>query len=175
MKRITIILYGLLLLVVSLNSCFYRTAGNPFLEGLRFDGFEQVSPLVVSNKDNLFDYMNGEAETYLPFGFYLLFNQTYQKIDGDIHIMVDAYQMKNPSGAKGIFERYSRKGGIPVQEVGESVWSDGYILLFRRSQYFFRVMPDPSPDAGENPNLQDLIDLSRSADRVLREGLRTED
>ena len=67
------------------------------------------------NRDNIFNYMDGEAETYLPLGFRLLYIERYRKPGTGELILVEVYDMGSESGAKGIFGVYSRKGGRRVE------------------------------------------------------------
>lgn len=140
---------------------------NPFLKGLELKGFEQATPLVVYNRNNIFDYINGEAEVYFPFGFQLLYSQIYKKNESDIRILVDVYDMGTYLGAKGVFEKYTQQGGSVIRGLGDSGWTDQYMVLFIHERYFFRVWPDPSSDPELMPTLKDLLDLSHSIDSVL--------
>lgn len=148
---------------------------NLFLGGLGLEGFGQASPLVVYNKDNIFDYIDGEAEVYLKEGFLLLYTQSYQKQETNALITVDAYDLGTPDGAQDIFTRYSEEGGSEIQGLGESSWTDNYIILFRRGRYFFRVWPDPSPESEVKPGLKDLVELSRAIDSALAKPVRMTD
>jgi len=140
---------------------------NPFLKGFDLKGFEQASPMIVYNRTNLFDYINGEAEVYLPLGFQLLYSQRYRKQEDDSLIIVDVYDMATPEGAQDVFEKYIPKGGSAIQAIGASAWTDDYFVLFWRNNYFFRVWPDPAPISEKKPQLQDMIKLSQAIDSVL--------
>jgi hypothetical protein len=140
---------------------------NPFLKGLEVKGFEQATPLVVYNRNNIFDYINGEAEVYFPFGFQLLYSQSYKKNESDIRILVDVYDMGTYLGAKGVFDNYTQQGGSEIPGLGDSAWTDKHIVLFIHERYFFRVGIDPSSDLEFMPILKDLLDLSHSIDSAL--------
>ena len=156
----------ILLLIIWMGSC-HLPPPNLFLTGFSLQGFDPAGPLVVYNRGNLFDYMNGEAEVYLPLGFQLLYSQSYEKKDSGARILVDAYDMGSPEGSRAVFAAYTREAGSPVEKIGESAWTDNYFVLFRRGSYFFRVWPDPLPDIVEKPRLQDMIDLSLALDSLL--------
>ena len=162
--------YLLLLAVVWSVSC-HMPPPNPFLKGVNFEGFEQASALVVYNKGTIFDYINGEAEVYLPFGFQLLYSQSYRERETGAQMIVDAYDMGTPGGAEGIFGRYTQEGRSEIQGLGESAWTDGHIVLFTRGRYFLRVWSDPSPEPEMKPGLEDLLELGRAMDRVLEKGM----
>jgi len=140
---------------------------NPFLRGLDLKRFEQVGPLVVYNRVNIFDYIDGEAEAYLPHGFQLLYQQSYQTTQSAARIVVDAYDMATSAGAKAVFQKYTEEGGSNLKGPGQSAWTDNHIVLFCRGKYFFRVFPDPSPESEPEPSLSEILELSHAVDHVI--------
>ena len=134
---------------------------NPFLEGPKLHNFEQVGPLTVYNRANLFDYMNGEAEAYLPLGFRLLYVNIYGTEKTDSRIVLETYDMSTAEGASGILKEYSSEGGSSLPGIGDAAWADKGIVLFRQGNYFVRLFPDPSPENEVRPTLQDMLDLAR--------------
>jgi hypothetical protein len=142
---------------------------NPFLHGLGLKQFVQRGPTEVYNRDNIFDYMNGEADVYLPLGFSLLYTERYRKPGTGKLILVEVYDMGSSNGAEGVFDAYSRKGGRRVEGIGSAAWTDNSLILFWRSKYFFRVAPDPSAQTDAHPDLKDLFELSRNIDQVVGE------
>ena len=159
-------LLPVLLAVLWCAGC-YLPHENAFLESFSLNGFEQATPLVVYNRANIFDYIDGEAEVYLPLGFQLLYNQSYQRQETDVLMTVDAYDMGTSKGARGVFSQYTGEGGSGIQGLGESAWTDSHILLFQRGKYFFRVWSDPSSEPETEPELKDMLDLGRAIDRAL--------
>jgi len=154
-------------LVICWSGGCYLSKIDPLLSGFDLKGFEQAGPMVVYNRTNLFDYINGEAEVYLPLGFQLLYSQSYRNQEDDSLIIVDVYDMATPKGAQNVFEKYTPKGGSEIQALGASAWTDDYFVLFWRNNYFFRVWPDPAPISEEKPQLQDMINLGQAIDSVL--------
>ena len=134
---------------------------NPLLEGPKLEGFEQVSPLTVYNRINLFDYMNGEAEAYLPFGFHLLYVSLYGSEKTDSRMVVEIYDMSTSEGAAVILKEYSRDGGSSVPGIGTAAWADKGLVLFTQGNYFARIFPDPSPENEVRPTMQEMFDLAR--------------
>lgn len=139
---------------------------NPFLYGAGPKEFVQRGPVEVYNRSTLFDYMDGEAEVYLPLGFTLLYTGRYRKPGTDAVILLEAYDMGSSRGARAIFAVYTREGGAGVQGIGDAAWTDKSVILFRRDRYFFRVRPDPTAETDLSPVLSDLIGLSRDMDRM---------
>jgi len=134
---------------------------NPLLEGPKLAGFEQTGPLTVYNRTNLFDYMNGEAETYLPFGFRLLYVSIFEHNKTDSRMVLETYDMGTPEGAGGILKKYSSEGGARLPGIGDAAWADKGIVLIRHGNYFVRIFPDPSPENEVRPTMQEMLDLAR--------------
>ena len=134
---------------------------NPLLEGPKLERFEQVAPLTVYNRTNLFDYMNGEAEAYFPFGFRLLYVSVFRTEKTDSRMVLEAYDMSSKEGAAGILKKYSGEGGATLLGIGDDAWADKGIVLFRQGNYFVRIFPDPSPENEVRPTAQDMLDLAK--------------
>lgn len=139
----------------------------PMLTGPDIPGFDQDGPLIVYNRLNLFDYIDGEAEVYLPFGFRILYVLSIRSRDNDSVMIMDTYDMGTPEGAKGVFERFISEGGSPIQGIGASARAVNGGILFIRDRYFLRVFPDPSPESKIRAGLPDMTALSRAVDRLL--------
>jgi hypothetical protein len=134
---------------------------NPLLEGPKLKAFEQAGPLTVYNRANLFDYMNGEAEAYLPLGFRLLYVNIYRTEKTDSRMVLEIYDMSTLEGAIGILKKYSSESGSSIPGLGEAAWADKGIVLFRERNYFVRIFSDPSPENEVRPTMQEMLDLAR--------------
>ena len=145
---------------LSLLSCSLPKA-NPLLEGPKLKGFEQAGPLTIYNRTNLFDYMNGEAEAYLPFGFRLLYVSIFSNEKTDSRMVLEIYDMSTPQGAGGILKEYSSEGSSGLPGIGDAAWADKGIVLLRQRNYFVRIFPDPSPENEIRPTMLEMIDLAR--------------
>jgi len=141
---------------------------NPLLEGPKLRGFEQVSPLTVYNRINLFDYMNGEAEAYLPFGFHLLYVSLYESEKTGSRMVLEIYDMSTLEGAGSILKNYSSEEGSNLSGIGNAAWADKGIVSFRQGNYFARIFPDPSPENEVRPTMQEMLDLARAISSLLR-------
>ena len=161
-----ILLLSVVLLTTSLSAGSSLRHENPFLYGLGLKEFLQRGPTEVYNRDTLFDYMDGEAEVYMPLGFTLLCTGRFRKPGTDKMILVEVYDMSTSTGAQAIFDVYTRKGGSDVEGIGNAAWTDKAIILFWRDRYFFRVGPDPTEQTDTAPTLNDLKLFSRSIDRI---------
>jgi hypothetical protein len=140
---------------------------NRLLESPRPAGFEQIGPVTVYNKTTLFDFMNGEAEVYFPFGFRLLYTQVYRSEKTGARMAIEVYDMTSEQGSREIFKHYSGEGGSLLQGIGSSAWTDEWLLLFTRGPYFVRISPDPSKESKERPTPEDKAALARAIDVLL--------
>ena len=93
----------LLLLILCQCARTHTTAQHPFLHGLDLKGFEQKGPMLVYNCQNIFEYMNGEAENYLPKGFNLLYVGKFLVQGKDAEMVMEVYDMGSQKGAGSIF------------------------------------------------------------------------
>jgi len=150
---------SLIALCISFFSCSLPKP-NLLLVGHKLKSFEQACPLTVYNRTNLFDYMNGEAEAYLPFGFRLLYLSIFSTEKTDSRMVLEIYDMSTPQGAGGILKKYASEGGSSLPGIGEAAWSDKGIVLLRQGNYFARIFPDPSPENEVKPTMQEMIDLA---------------
>jgi len=133
---------------------------NPLLEGPKLKSFEQAGPLTVYNRANLFDYMNGEAEAYLPFGFRLLYVTVFTHEKTESRMVLEVYDMSAAEGAGSILKKYSSEAGSSLPGIGDAAWADKGIVLFRERNYFVRIFPDPSPENEVRPTMQEMLDLA---------------
>jgi hypothetical protein len=156
-----------LALLLALFSCSLPIS-NALLESPKLKNFEQDGPLTVYNRTNLFDYMNGEAEAYLPFGFHLLCVSVYRSETTESRMVLEAYDMSTPEGATGILKKYSNEGGSSLSGIGDAAWADKGIVLFRQGHYFVRIFPDPSPENEVRPTMQEMLALAGAIGGLLR-------
>ena len=158
-------LCGACLGVLALVGCI--ESGNAFVSGLALKGFEQQGPLTVYNKDNLFDYIDGEAELYFSFGFKLLYKQTYRKKKTGTLIAVDAYEMKTSRGAQGLLNKHVEEGDSFLKGLADAAYTDSFALLLRKGRYFIRVTPHTFVNDTTKTSREDLLDMGHALDRAL--------
>jgi hypothetical protein len=137
---------------------------DPFLRGFKTTGFEPDGPVRVYNNETLFQYMNGEAEIYISFGFELLYLQTFMNSETGALILVESYDMGTALGADKIYSEYTQDQGTQLVGLGEAAWSDNFVMLFRRNNFFFRVMPDMAYENEVEPTIREMEELSRELD-----------
>lgn len=106
-----------------------------FSGGWRMDG--QVK---TYDQDDLFTYIDGEAELYFPYGFERLATAFYTKEGGDpqIGLAADIYKMGSLLHAFGIYSQY-RKPEAEFIAVGGEGFVNPSQLLFFQDRYFVQL------------------------------------
>lgn len=90
-------------------------------------------------EENLYVYINGEAELYLPYGFQVLASALYvRKGDAKTGLVADIYRMGSPLDAFGIYANY-RDPDAKAARVGADGFADESQLLFFKERYFVRL------------------------------------
>ena len=88
---------------------------------------------------NLYEYINGEAEFFIAFGFIELTGANYTSVAGvKDTVTIDIYDMGNKLNAFGVFQ--SKRGGqASALNLGAaSIGSDGY-LAFYKDRFFVEI------------------------------------
>ena len=162
--------FALVLLLLILCQCAPSDtiANHPFLHGLDFKGFEQKGPLLIYNRKNIFEYMNGEAENYLPNGFIFLYVGKFLVQGRDAEMLMEVYDMGSSKGAGSLFRIYARPPGEALAGIGEKAWRSKSRCVFHWGPYFIRVTANPAAGPDFLPSSDNIEALARDADRVLR-------
>lgn len=88
---------------------------------------------------NLYEYINGEAEFFIAFGFIELTGANYTSVAGGKDtVTIDIYDMGNKLNAFGVFQ--SKRGGqaSALNFGAASIGSDGY-LAFYKDRFFVEI------------------------------------
>jgi hypothetical protein len=121
----------------------------------------------VYNRQNIFEYMNGEAENYLPWGFNLLYVGQFHAQGKDAEMIMEVYDMGSQKGAASIFKVYARPPGKAFIGIGEGAWKSKSRCVFHLGPYFIRVTSDPSTGLDFRPSTEDIEALAREVNRAL--------
>ncbi len=93
--------------------------------------------------DNLYEYMDGNAEAYLLYGFKQMQGVTCRS--GDNTIVIDVSEMTDPDAAYGIFSA-NRDPDRPIEKIGMG----GQIMprrgVFVKGSYYIELAADPDRD-----------------------------
>jgi hypothetical protein len=111
-------------------------------------GWTRSSQVRIFRAEDLWRYVDGDAERYLRAGIRRTVTASYRRPDG-IEAVADAHEMKNAAAARGIFESEQQAGSRPL-DVGDQGRLYGQMLTFHRSGYFVRLTAyQDSPNVGE--------------------------
>jgi hypothetical protein len=105
------------------------------------EGWVMKENIITYTENNLYKYINGEAELYYPYGFKALATTVYVRTDNpETGIVADIYEMDSSIDAFGIYSRYRD----PDEEL-VSLGTEGFVnesqLLFSKDRYFVRLSP----------------------------------
>ncbi len=149
MKRALIILIGLA------SGCARKA---PEVLPQEAAGWTRSSVVRIFDADDLWRYVDGDAERYIRAGVRRTVTASYRRQDG-IEAVADAHEMPNRAAARGIFEAEQQADSRP-QDVGDQGRLYGQMLTFHRAAYFVRLTAyQESPEIG-----QALTELARAID-----------
>src|SRR5512139_2507250 len=83
-------------------------------------------------RDTLYEYINGEAELFFPFGFQRLASASYVRgPDPPIALIVDIYHMDSVLSAFGIYSSYRNRDDTVVQVGAEGSLNPAQLLFYQ--------------------------------------------
>jgi hypothetical protein len=105
-----------------------------FSAGWLLDG-----PIKYYDRETLFEYINGEAEIYFPYGFERLASAFYQKRnDTKIGLAADIYKMGSRLEAFGIYANFRRPDAERIK-VGIEGFVNPSQLMFYQDRHFIQL------------------------------------
>ncbi len=134
------VVFILLLLSVASMAVFAESAVTDFIPEPDFaPGWKWDFEPEVYVPDNLYEYINGEAELYNSYTFEKMVTGSYVNSRDDMQtITVDIYDMGSPLDAFGIYSRF-RRPGLEFAEIGGEAIVSEYNVRFYKGQYFVQV------------------------------------
>lgn len=109
-------------------------------------GWEQEGDPRAFESENLFDYMNGNAEGYLIYGFSRMNGVTCRC--GEVTFVVDISEMADPDAAYGLFGS-NRDPRLPVEKIGTIAQIQPRRAIFAKDKYFVELAANPEGDHRE--------------------------
>jgi len=106
-------------------------------------GWAQDGPLRTFESENLFEYMDGNAEGYLIYSFLKMNGVTCKS--GEVTLVFDVSEMADPESAYGIFMS-NRDPRIPVQKIGTAAQIQPRRGMFVKDKYFVEIAANPEGD-----------------------------
>lgn len=126
------------------------------------DGWVHPGNYQFFDKDTLFGYINGESETFFPYGFrQLTVFEVYPEDAPDNAISLQIYQMGSPLDAFGIYSTY-RQPDDNFQDIGNEAFLGDTQLVFYQDAFFVKAhFMRPEGDKA------DLLAVARAVSHVL--------
>jgi hypothetical protein len=137
-KRLTWLIVAVM---IALSGCGAPADKGPAPEDLlpasgAVAGWERSGEMGVYVPDDLFDYMDGQAELFFVYGFERLAVQEYQRGD-EGPIIVEVYQVASPADAYGLFSFYAT--GQPMDLGAGGSAEPGRLVSFWQGRFYARV------------------------------------
>lgn len=99
-------------------------------------GWERSGEMGVYVPEDLFDYMDGQAELFFVYRFEKLATQEYTR-DGEGPLIVEVYQVASPADAYGLFSFYA--GGESLDLGAGGAVEPGRLVSFWQGRFYARV------------------------------------
>jgi hypothetical protein len=88
--------------------------------------------------ENLYEYINGEAEFFLPYGFDHCWSTRYAKKDTELALVIDAYRLGTPLEAYGVYAGFRRPEAASMPAGTEGSVTDS-LCVFYQGRFFVQV------------------------------------
>ena len=106
-------------------------------------GWQQHGPVRSHEADNLFEYMNGNAEGYLIYQFQRMKGVTCKQ--GAITLVFDISEMADADSAYGMFAA-NRDQRLPSEALGMGGQVVPRKVIFAKDKYYVEIAADPAGD-----------------------------
>lgn len=120
-------------------------------------GFRQEGPSRLYEGENLFEYMNGNSEGYLAYGFVRMNGITCTK--GPQKVLVDISEMPDAESAYGLYSS-NRDMKLPAEKIGAGGQIAPRKAIFVKGKHFVEIAAEAEGDHS---------DLLRAAARTMAE------
>ncbi|MDX1779646.1 MAG: DUF6599 family protein [Thermodesulfobacteriota bacterium] len=125
------------------------------------NGWKTVGPSRIFRGKDLFVYMNGGAEEYLPHGFKQLLAQKYSN-ENNKTITLELFEMENPAGAEKVYVSKADERGKGMN-IGDEAVLEEYYLNFREKQFLVTLTgSDP-----EKEIIEGLLTIAKEVDEQI--------
>ena len=100
-------------------------------------GMKLSEPLEIYNPENLYEYINGAAESYLMYEFQELTVQIYEN-DQQQSVIVEIYRHKDPVQSFGIYSQ-ERPQTSNFLKIGAQAYYEKGMLNFLKGDYYVKI------------------------------------
>lgn len=115
--------------------------GHDFLpESSEMPGWQMIDKTYQYGPQNLYEYINGEAESFLAYGFVSLKGANYSAgPDGSNSMTVDIYDMGEKLNAFGMFQSKRGREASTLNIGSASFGTNGYVVFYK-DRYFVEIL-----------------------------------
>jgi Family of unknown function (DUF6599) len=106
-------------------------------------GWEQSGTTRQYTADNLYEYMDGNAESYLIYGFVRMQGITCKS--GENTLVIDVSEMNDPDSAYGLFSA-NRDPNQPIDKIGMGGQVQPRRASFAKGKYYVEIAASPDND-----------------------------
>ena len=133
------------MITVAASGC-KKAKVDPFPASGAVTGWQKTSDTRVFAANNLWQYIDGDAEQYISAGVVTTSTSDY-KYQGTLEAVVDVYTMKDAAGARKILETGQTTDAKTVQ-LGDAGIAYAQSVIFRKGPSLVRIVAyDSTPDA----------------------------
>ncbi len=129
------------------------------------DGWKMDGEALFYTSDNLWEYINGQAETFLMYDFREVAAQHYLDAS-DLEIKVEIYEHGNSLMTFGIYSQFRSPEGAYL-DIGNEAFGDEYSIHFWKGRFYVKVY---AYDEGEKSSEAMKKFASIVAERIPAEG-----
>jgi hypothetical protein len=136
---------AIVVITVAASGC-KKAKVDPFPASGAVSGWQKTSETRVFAANNLWQYIDGDAEQYISAGVVTTSTSDY-KYQGALEAVVDVHTMKDAAGARKILETGLTKDAKTVQ-LGDECVQYAQSVIFRKGPYLVRIVAyESTPDA----------------------------
>ena len=126
------------LLLVSLSSYAGEVSPAGLLPAEKdLDGWKMDGEALFYTADNLWEYINGQAETFLMYEFHEVAAQHYLNAS-ELEIKVEIYEHGNSLMTFGIYSQFRSPDGSYL-DIGNEAFGDEYSIHFWKGRFYVKV------------------------------------
>jgi hypothetical protein len=108
-------------------------------------GWARTKPVQAYGPDNLWEFINGAAETYVSYGFQQALGTGFSHTGADVG--VEIYEMAGTLHAFGIFAQ-ERPPSAQALSAGEDAYANGNVVVFRKGACYAKLIAPASSQPG---------------------------
>src|SRR5208283_5109299 len=102
-------------------------------------GWVMDGKVATYNPENLYKYIDGEAELYMPYGFRKAATAMYARLgSSDTGMVVNIFEMGSLLDAFGIYSNYCTPA-LEQTKIGAEGFLDESQLMFYQDRYFIQI------------------------------------